>query len=228
MVDSLYPIVSNNSKKMSRNLILLVLIILLLSCKNECSKYILGKETEDKYVLNQENTFSDCDDKKTFYHKAFYHNDTLAHEVMIVNDEKHGYYKSFYFDGTPKYEGNYYKGRKEGKWIYRKKESYHEKEYINDTLNGSVKEIHDDGTIVYGNYENGLESGLWIWIRNGALDQVVNYKNGKYDGLGFGVFSNGQIRSRNYFDMDSVISEVEYWDKSGTRIDEEEYKRRYE
>jgi len=213
---------------MRGNIILLLSTALLFSCSNECTEYIVGKETEEEYVLNQENTFPNCGDTTTFYHKAFYHNDTLAHEVMIINEEKHGYYKSFNIDGTPKYEGNYIEGKKEGKWIYRKKDSYHEKEYINDTLNGFTKEIHNDGTILYGNYENGLESGLWIWIRNGALDQVVNYKNGKYDGLGYAVFSNGQIRSRKYFEMDSVISEVEYWDKSGNRINEEEYKRRYE
>jgi|GEM_PF-3088102 len=206
-----------------KQLIFILIVLHFCFCKRECTKTIEGELNKDNYyVLKQVNFYNDCRDTTCYLHKAYYPNSTLSHMVKIVNNKFEGVYKSFDTLGKIIKEGFYLHGRKNGLWKFWNKNSYVEKEYVNDTLEGKTIEYFNNGTIVYGQYLKGKENGLWIWKKKDYVDQVARFENGKYNGLCFAFYPNGQMRVRSFYKNDTV-GKKEYWDTVGVKITEKQY-----
>jgi len=199
--------------------ILIFGIMLLASCSNECTKFVKGEETEKEYVLDQENIYPDCNDTANFLHKALYHDGTVAHIVEIKNNKKEGLYKSFDINGNPERIGEYKNGKRYGLWQIWTDNSYLEKTYINDTLQGKTTEKHSDGNIIFGQYENNKEQGLWEWFnKDSIIFQSGFYLDGKLNGEVKKFYSDGQIKTIDIYENDTLVLEKAFFDKTGRQI----------
>lgn len=225
--------------------ILIFGIILFASCSKECTKYVKGGETENGYVLNQENIYPDCSDTANYLHKAFYHNGTIAHIVEIKNNKKEGLYKSFGIIGNPKIIGEYKNGKMYGLWkFWTDDSSYHEKTFINDTIKGKTIEKHSNGVIVYGQYENNKEHGQWVWFNKdsvilksffyldgkqngeanlfystGQIECFGKYVDSKRTGIWKWYYENGQLEQEALYNDDLRIEVISSYDKDGNKRD---------
>jgi len=206
-------------RKMKLITILLSGLMLLASCSNECTKYVKGEEREKKYILDQENIYPDCRDTTNFLHKALYHDGTLAHVVEIKNNNKDGIYKSYDINGNPERIGKYKNGKRYGLWKIWTDNSYLEKTYINDTLQGNTTEKHSDGNIVFGQYVNNKEQGLWKWFnKDSIIFQSGFYVDGMLNGEVKKFYLDGQLKSIDIYENDTFVLEKAFFDKKGRQI----------
>jgi hypothetical protein len=81
---------------------------------------------------------------------------------------------------------------------------------------GSAKYMHDNGQVDgLLQFKDGKKDGLWTgWHPNGQKAFEENYKDGKRDGLWTGWYFNGQKRREINWKDEKMISEKE-WDEDG-------------
>ena len=124
------------------------------------------------------------------------------------NGEYDGIYQVFYENGQIQYDGQTKNNEFVGLW----------KMYY---PNGGIKEI--------GNYDNGLSVGLWKWYypTDNQLKSIVNYIDGKPDGLNIGYYQNGNIKHKAYYKMGKQKAYVLY-DMIGDEIESMNWDDKYE
>jgi len=146
-----------------------------------------------------------------------YHNGIRSGEGLVLEDgSRTGYWKEFYPDSTLKAEGNYENGIKTGpwkyyhpngkieqtgvfnkqgtpegnwKWYYENGQLKREESYYHGEKDGLSEEFDETGSLIEkGEYQNGLEDGLWI-------QQIGDfYQRGSYrDGLRNGYWISYQL-----------------------------------
>ena len=124
------------------------------------------------------------------------------------NGEEEGIYQVFYENGQIQYDGQTKNNEFVGLW----------KMYY---PNGGIKEI--------GNYKNDLSVGLWKWYypTDNQLKSIVNYIDGKPDGLNIEYYQNGNIKHKAYYKMGKKKAYVLY-DMSGNEIESMDWDDKYE
>jgi len=124
------------------------------------------------------------------------------------NGEEEGIYQVFYENGQIQYDGQTKNNEFVGLW----------KMYY---PNGEIKEI--------GNYKNDLSVGLWKWYypTDNQLKSIVNYIDGKPDGLNIEYYQNGNIKHKAYYKMGKKKAYVLY-DMSGNEIESMDWDDKYE
>jgi antitoxin component YwqK of YwqJK toxin-antitoxin module len=124
------------------------------------------------------------------------------------NGEYDGIYQVFYEDGQIQYDGQTKNNEFVGLWeIY----------YPNGQLSSK------------GSYKNGLSVGLWKWYysTDNQLMSIVNYIDGKPDGLNIDYYQNGNIKHKAYYKMGKKKAYVLY-DMSGDEIESMDWDDKYE
>jgi antitoxin component YwqK of YwqJK toxin-antitoxin module len=91
---------------------------------------------------------------------------------------------------------------------------------------GWSKSMYDDGQIKsLVQYKDGKVDGLWIeWFANGQKEEEANYKDGKLDGLVTGWYDNGQKKYEVNFKDDKLDGLTTSWDEHGLKSGEGNYK----
>jgi antitoxin component YwqK of YwqJK toxin-antitoxin module len=164
------------------------------------------------------NTYPILGDTTYYHHESFYLNGALLHRVDYIGGKRSGHYQEFDSSGSVVLEGLYVNDLKHGGWRTLTGGLLMVRTFAHDTLSGPTYEELEDGRIVHGLYLNGHESGLWIWVRDGSLDQVAPYRNGFIDGTSTAYWPNGELRAKaNYIAGDLV--DVLYFDSLGNRSD---------
>ena len=123
-------------------------------------------------------------------------------EVKLV----HHYYDSIKKESSQGIEiGKLINGQKNGLWKTFTNENniFEERRYINGLMVGEIIVFYPNTNIInfQGEYSvNGNQTGEWKWFyENGNLNQIVNYKEGVFNGIWKHVSENGErIEERLY------------------------------
>jgi antitoxin component YwqK of YwqJK toxin-antitoxin module len=91
---------------------------------------------------------------------------------------------------------------------------------------GWVKEMHDNGQINYLlQFKDGKPNGLVTgWYENGQTHEEINFKDGKMDGLGTGWYEDGQKKSETNFKDGKKDGLVTFWYEDGQKKLEANFK----
>lgn len=104
-------------------------------------------------------------------------------ETSFIDGLENGEFKEWDENGNLIAKGFYKNGMKNNNWTIWRDETRFERRYLNDTLSGKTYEYIVDSskiTHVHGQYEDGVEIGLWKWFnQDSILYQTAVYKNGK-------------------------------------------------
>lgn len=221
--------------------IIILTLILLTACQNDC-KVVKEKFENDKDKVVE--YYSDCNDTTTFKRQTFYEKGQISSEGHVIKGVKNGQFKSWSEDGILTAEWEMIDGKEHGfiqcwydngdkkrEAILNKgikngvcKDWYKDGDFImrtykNDTLWGntyeylvdSIKTVH-----VIGQYENGLETGLWKWFdKDSILYQTATLSNGEYTGEYIRYYKNGSVELKGYQINDQYEGNVTYYDDKG-------------
>ena len=124
------------------------------------------------------------------------------------NGEEEGIYQVFYENGQIQYDGQTKNNEFVGLWkMY----------YPNGQLSSK------------GSYKNDLSVGLWKWYypTDNQLKSIVNYIDGKPDGLNIEYYQNGNIKHKAYYKMGKKKAYVLY-DMIGDEIESMDWDDKYE
>ena len=131
---------------------------------------------------------------------------------------KHGLFTEYHNNGELKLEGNYFKGKKRGKWYgnSRYRENYNDK----GLLDGKYTYYNVDGTLEEtGNYINGRKTGRWTFYGGrGWIYDEGYYKNNNLDGKWTSYFDNGKVESERYFKNNLKIGKWKYYNKKNGTV----------
>ena len=176
--------------------------------------------------------------KQVFTHKWYYENGNpkKLRSKRLDNNESFGPYKEWYDNGQLSVTGtdksNY---EREGEWLefYKDGSKKDEAEYINgkytlinhwdengkQTLkNGTgYTEFYskpffegDDPEFHFREYKDYVAHGVWKETENDILKQLVNYNNGKRDGVMETYYNNGNLEKRTIYENGTIISEEDF------------------
>ena len=97
-------------------------------------------------------------------------------------------------------------------------------EWKHGMLNGKWLEFLDDGTKrAEGTFKNG-NGTLIRWYKNGAVEDIVQYKNSVQDGKSISWYPNGRKSTEAYFRKGMVDGQLIEWDENGNVTKDEVYK----
>jgi antitoxin component YwqK of YwqJK toxin-antitoxin module len=201
---------------MIMKLVLLILgFFILFSCNIDCTKEY--SHNHDGYILKSKDYYPDCSDTSNYFHRAYYENGTLAHEIEIKDNIFHGEYKSFDRNGKIEKIGGYINGERTGLWkIWFDDSCYQEKYYENNELNGSFYEKLDNKYFSFGQFVNGKEDGEWKWLySDSSLDYIAEYENGKLYGTVKDYHKNGTLIALIEFREDTIFDFKKAFDSEG-------------
>ncbi|WP_178988265.1 DMP19 family protein [Winogradskyella schleiferi] len=153
------------------------------------------------------------DDNESFGpYKEWYENGQLAEMgTDKSNYEREGEWVEFYKNGNKKDEAEYINGKyklrnhwnEQGIQTLKNGTGYSEF-YSKPLFKTSEPELH------YREYKNYEAHGVWKETKNDILRRLVNYNNGKRDGIMETYYNNGNLEKRTVYDNDKVISEKDF------------------
>lgn len=154
--------------------------------------------------------------------ECWHDNGVKKREVTLNKGIKNGHFAEWDENGKKILEGIYLDGKKTGKWTtWKSNGSWWYRTYYNDTMWGDTYEyLIDSQKIehVFGQYENGAESGLWKWLdADSVLSQTAIYINGVTNGEAFEYYPNGNIKRKGNLINGSFHGEVLYFDENGNK-----------
>ena len=202
-------------------LVFLFFVITISSCDKTCTKTFEGDE--ENRILSRVDFFYDCSDTTNFLHKAFYPNGQLAHSVEIISGKRNGWYFELDQNGDTLRKGNYKNGLREGLWIITATDTYLEKTYSEDTLEGRTREKHKNGTTINGQYSANKETGKWIWNLPDSTKETRNYIDGELNGSLVSYYANGNKKWQAHYSNDSTYSDRIFFDSAGVVVTKDEW-----
>jgi antitoxin component YwqK of YwqJK toxin-antitoxin module len=126
-----------------------------------------------------------------------YDKDQIKSKIGYNDGEYEGIYQTFYLNGKIQFDGQTKNNEFTGLW----------KMYY---MNGSLGEI--------GSFDDGKKYGIWKWYYsfNNQLQKIVNYIDGKPDGLSIEYFEySGDIKLKTIYKMGNTIAYIVY-DEDGS------------
>jgi antitoxin component YwqK of YwqJK toxin-antitoxin module len=190
-------ILTDNSMKRSKIVILILSLTLMIECNHSVK----------------------LDDK--------YENGKLKYEIIVIKDkygklEKHGRSIWYYQNGFKKLECYYNKNIVEGKstsW-YQNGNIEGESIYSKGIKNGRSTSWYENGNKKQTfNYKNGKIDGIdSCWYSNGKLRWVVNYRNDTLSGQFNRLYENGQMEMTGN-NIDTVFNgKITGWFNNGVKM----------
>lgn len=182
---------------------MLLTILLIASCKKEqeiiLSKY--GNGQIHKKISYELPITKDSVGIKTM----FFENGKLNCMGEYRNGQRHGKWICYNRNGAIKWDTNYNSGKEDGE-VYCKYENGTWKKLTseNGVKIGKTIEYNYDSTnnhfyYIYGQYENDLETGIWIWKdTNQQIIKEINYERGVNVGYFAFYYPNGNVKMKGY------------------------------
>jgi len=135
-------------------------------------------------------------------------NGRILYKIGYKDGEYEGIHQTFYLNGKIQFDGQTKNNEFTGLW----------KMYY---MNGSLGEI--------GSFDDGKKYGIWKWYYsfNNQLEKIVNYIDGKPDGLSIEYFEYGDIRRKDIYKMAKKIAYIVY-DKDGSVRESMDWKDDYD
>jgi antitoxin component YwqK of YwqJK toxin-antitoxin module len=179
-----------------------------------------GYQTADWSIL---------DGKETGFIQCWYDNGVKKRVAILEKGIPNGLTREWDTTGKPVDEGVYINGKKNGVWkTWFDSGSWKTKTYKKDSLWGSTHEhLVDSGKVILvnGQYENGLEVGVWKWFdKDSVLYETTVYKNGKATGEYLSYYHDGKTASSGYLVNGKFEGKVEYYDTTGKVTKIKKYK----
>lgn len=159
-----------------------------------------------------ENDWNVVEGSENGYMQVWYNNGNKKMECTLNLGVVNGIKKTWYENGKQESEGNFINGKRQGIWkFWIANGVYRERFYINDTLNGKTTELLEDKRQVFGQYQDGKETGEWIWkFPDGSIDQKASYKQGVLDGVSVAFNKNGGKREERIYKNGKVVESHQY------------------
>ncbi len=198
---------NNLSAKLRASIALLVLA----SCSTNEPKVVIGFDEHSTW----KNTYPITTDTTFFHHEAYYPDGKLLHRVDYLNGKRHGFFQAWDSAGKEVRSGRYEMGKREGPWQIFDDTLLTQRVYADDQLEGPAYEELKDGRIVHGQYANGKEAGVWVWVKGNHVEQIATYRAGSYHGISRGFWPNGVKQMEANYDSDTIVGPVHYWDSLG-------------
>lgn len=163
------------------------------------------------------NTAIAQDSVENGYVKFYYPNGSVSSEGNMVNGKPDGYWKTYYVNGVIKSEGNRRNFLLDSVWIFydEKGDTTEKISYLLGKRNGylykyNVKNVVNQGSINYIEskelYVNDKKEGLaYYYFENGAVKEIISYKNGKKSGPGKEFNQEGNVITLYEFFNDYMI-----------------------
>jgi len=181
-------------------------------------------------TVRYEGTF--VDDKPVGEFNYYYIDGKLKAVTVYSSSGDSAATKSYHKNGKPMAEGNYFRKKKTGKWLY-----------YSDV---------DGALIAEENYDNGLLDGphTTFYPASGKPAEIIEYKQGRREGMLLKLFPdgstmtegtyvndslngdftlyypNGKIQLKGAYDHGMHTGEWKYFDEDGNQLDDDEF--RYE
>ena len=138
-----------------------------------------------------------------------YDKDQIKSKIGYNDGEDEGIYQMFHPNGKIQFDGQTKNNEFTGLW----------KMYY---MNGSLGEI--------GSFDDGKKYGIWKWYYsfNNQLEKIVNYIDGKADGLAIEYFEySGDIKRKDIYKMAKKIAYIVY-DEDGSVRESMDWKDDYD
>ena len=116
--------------------------------------------------------------------KEFYDSAELKYKIYFKNDNRQDFSYKYYKNSNILYCRHYKNGLLDGICLrYNdKNELLYQYNYINNIRNGSY-ERHNDSITIKGEYLNGNKNNLEIYLKDGIIEKILNYKYGNLNGI---------------------------------------------
>ncbi len=171
---------------LSRNSVILILLILSVSCTSAKKERLVNLDTENIRHINGKCSVNDTLFSGTLYRLYPESADTVLTQ-QYINGKRHGMWRKYYKDGRIKEQRFFKNGKKEGKLMVwwpngRAKLIYN---FRNDVYEGTNRAWNRDGLLIKEmNYEDGHEKGEQkVWYDNGKIKSNYIIKEGRRYGL---------------------------------------------
>jgi antitoxin component YwqK of YwqJK toxin-antitoxin module len=165
--------------------------------------------------------FSSCKDKIII---TSHETGEKFEEYQYTGDSlKHGFYKRYSQGGILLEEANYVEGKLEGERIlYNAKGAKEISEiYLNNALNGPIKEFHENGKIrMTGVYKDNVLSGtVNVYYPSGSIREEVQFENNAEEGPFKEYHENGNIKwEGTYRNGDNEFGLLKEYNEQGELI----------
>ena len=184
--------------------------------------------------------------------QTFYTTGMIKEKYQFLQGLKTGEFEERLANGRVSIAGEFYKGKKEGTWVFYDEAGYLDKKisYHRDSLDGEYVVYYLNGQInTEGNYTNGKKNGIWIWnlpenkglemkgsfennlqsgqwayyYSSGELSYLANYKQGFKNGLWSYFYKDSTPYREGSFLNDLKVGKWKTWYEDGTLLMEGEY-----
>ncbi|MDD2622762.1 MAG: hypothetical protein WC142_04490 [Bacteroidales bacterium] len=156
---------------------------------------------------------------KQGYWKEYYEEDgALRAEGEYLNTRPVKVWKYYFPDGSIEIQGRYNKnGQKDGEWhwFYPDGKVLMIENYDNGSYDGPQFSLDEKGdTLMFGEYEEGLEVGRFIYWNDSVLEERF-YLSGQKHGQWKTYYPNGQLKTLIPFEYDFQEGKTIYYHENG-------------
>ena len=162
--------------------------------------------------------------------KTFFENGKLKCFGPVLNNLRNGSWTCYYDDGTIEWKATYEMDVEQGEVFCRSKNgSWSKFTVVNGIKEGKVIEYGFDANnnqygFIYGQYENGLEQGLWTKTdTNGVVLIEMTYVKGERIGYFTNRYKNGKIRLKGELNKDGSMKNFTFFDELGMQKTSDSY-----
>ena len=165
---------------------------------------------------------TDLNGKRQGIWKEFYETGELKSMGRYKNSTPVGEWKFFFPDKTVEISGEYNaKGQKEGewKWFYPNGNLLMVENYEDGELEGNFVEYDEnENEITQGQYIEGQEDGVWLYVRGNAKERG-SYYEGMRTGTWKTWYDDGKLASEIHYEQDLPDGKyVTYWPSGQQKV----------
>lgn len=161
------------------------------------------------------------------YHIFKYPNGSISGEGYIRNGKPDGYWKSYYVTGIIKSEGKRTNFLLDSIWVFYDQtgDTLEKISYLYGKKNGYYLKYKKDPSTGLYIYSRELfagdkkEGAAYLYFPDGRINQVINYRNGKKEGLSKEFDHNGEVITLMEYSNDFLVSreKIDRKDADGLR-----------
>lgn len=183
---------------MDTRLLTTVMLLIVIACNRNNERIVSYYENGNaKQVIRYNSSRDTLDQTITEY----FPKGNIKSKCKVVNGILEGHYESYFESGNIYMLGNYKNNFRNGEWeIWNSKGDKFIRNFRNDTLHGSTREVRHDGSVVFGEYFDGKELGQWITKnKDSIVTMITTYDNGQLNGPVSEFYQTGNIYVEGLF-----------------------------
>lgn len=224
---------------MKQQFFIILTILILISCDRESERVTSYYENGQSEWVVKYNSISDTTDKTIigYYDDGtkkcirnlkkglengeqivFFSNGQIETVCNKKNGIQSGLSSTYFENGKLNAKGNYEDGLLKGRWeLWNIEGDKFIRIYKKGILHGPTKEIRTDGSVVYGQYEDGKEIGEWVTKSSDSIvTMITKYESGTLQGTAKEFYSTGEVYVNGYFVNGKKDGDWEIYNKTGS------------